>query len=276
MDTTNFATASRELAEAARRQPCPHPALDELTAYLEGRLVAGPLQRLRNHLAICPRCAATVLELARFHELETRDEPVEPAAPHVLDWATLRARLEHEQLLSHPSPIPSPSAQVEIAASRYRRTPVIAWALAASVLLLLAQGFWVSSLYRQARQNAAPRINVEHYDLLPLGSELSRQAETARAERIALRGDAAVLLVLNLAEHGAWPDYRLELLHARGRDAEPPIWRAEHLEPGHYGTFNLELPGDFLPPGDYELRLYGAENDRSELLARYRLDIEED
>jgi hypothetical protein len=80
------------------------------------------------------------------------------------------------------------------------------------------------------------------------------------------------LLTLALYEAPVFPDYRLEIV-PQGQPQAGPLWARSGLQRKHDDTFSLYLPGDFLPPGRYELRLNGFGGGEEQPLAIYTVEV---
>ncbi len=250
---SGFETDFHELVGEARRQAAePAPTPDELIAYMDGELSPGEEERLQNRLVLDSEAMHAVLDLAD----PTRLDAAEGADPPVPTWESIRARLEAPEESAAVPRLPARSVGVH---------PAYRWAVAALVLLVVGLGARVGQL-RRIGPPAAPRINVFHWELLPIDASSPRDAG---AEHVVTPAPGTPLvLVLHLGDRGAFPDYSLEI---RGGDGHRH-WRSSGLVPSPIGTFNVELPAGFLPPGSYELRLYGGESDAGNLLATYRLE----
>ena len=74
------------------------------------------------------------------------------------------------------------------------------------------------------------------------------------------------MLILTPHDPGEHSDYAVEILDSAGARA----WtgRGFRADPED-GTFTLWLPPDFLPPGEYRVRLLGGDADPGELVEEY-------
>jgi len=249
--------AVRDLAQATESGLSAHPSHDELHAYAANALDAAEQDRIEDHLSVCRECARTVLDLAALPEEEPEevDEEPMPESARAAAWERLRRA-------AAPTP-PAPFQR--------RAAPVPAFlpvALAATLVLALGLGWRVIRLGEEVRQLSAPRSDVYVTDLLPVGS--GRPRERGEADVVSPPAWASrVVLILDFPGRASHPEYAVELARAGG----PPIWSRRGLRPGPEGTFTLEVPRQWLPPGDYEIRLTGLRGAATEEVARYELRV---
>jgi hypothetical protein len=250
--------AVRDLAQALESELSAHPSHDELLAYAAGALDAAEQDRIEDHLALCRKCAQTVLDLAVFAN-EGPDEELEeerlPESVLAAEWARFR-----RAATPHP---PSPFRRLVAATA-----PVLPYALAASLLLALGLGWRTIRLGEEVRQLSAPRSDVYITDLAPVGSGTSRErgaSDVVRPPAWASR----VVLILAFAGPASSPEYGIDLATADGR----PVWSRQGLRPGPEGTFTLEVPRQWLPPGSYRIRLTGLRGATAQEVARYDLRV---
>ena len=85
-------------------------------------------------------------------------------------------------------------------------------------------------------------------------------------------GPHTYLLTLAVGRIGEYSTYRLEIVRS-GTEGIEPLWAKSGLERQGDGTFELYLPGDFLSPGRYELRLYGLAGSARKRLATYTFEV---
>jgi hypothetical protein len=225
--------ADRSLDPRADRSGCPPPT--EIEAFARGELGGARRAELLDHLADCADCAAELLALSEIER-----------------WA-----FAAEERLAESAP---PSASAAPAPAPWRR--FAGWAAAAAVAL-------AAGLAWQLARPGAPRLapNPAIVDLLPEGALRSADAEAERAVALAPSGPPAVL-VLHLEERSESGDYEVEFVDSAGGSRRLAGLRAE---PG--GFLTLALEGRALPPGAYELRLFGRSEGARRELARYRLRL---
>ncbi len=275
-------------AETARaeRALSAHPSPEKLAAYYERRLAGGERERLKDHLALCTECAHLLLDLFGFAELET---PVEAQGPTDVDrdsaWRSLRGRLgdgaagevgdrEVPKVSTLPaSPVSlvslaSPASnivplvqppQVSPAASRPRSSPW-AWALAASLLAVAGLGFWVSELRQENARLTEPAVNAVIADLTASGDATRGGGEPKEP---VLPADRPLALILNAPDVPASSaGYDAQVLAGPGG---PIVWTLRNLPRGTDNNFTLGLPPGSLRPGQYQIRLYSADDARRPL-----------
>jgi hypothetical protein len=249
--------AVRDLAQAMESGLREHPSHDELHAYAAGALDAAERDRIEDHLALCRDCARTALDLAVLE-----DEEPEELAEERLPETVLAAEWERLRRAAVPPP-PSPFRRRAAAVS-----PVLPYALAASLLLAIGLGWRTIRLGEEVRQLSAPRSDVWVADLVPAGSTGPRERGAIEAVHPPSWA-SRIVLILAFAGPTSYPEYGIELATADGR----AIWRRQGLRPGPEGTFTLEVPRAWLPPGSYRIRLTGLRGAVEQEVARYELRV---
>jgi hypothetical protein len=255
-DAEPLQSALRTLAEEARREAGPHPGAEELLAYHQGGLAAAERERLQDHLALCRACARTVLDLAAFPEVaDRRGDPPLPRERIAAAWE----RLERD---AAPAPV--------VPFARRRPAAWLPYAAAAALLVAtVGLAYRAERLERQVRDLAGPRVNVQVGDLLPLGEAAERSGGEGQRLRLA-PGTERLLLLLDVADPGSFPEYRVEIARAGGG----VVWSHGGLRHDAAGRFTVELPRRLLPPGAYTLTLYGLGDLPATRLARYAVQVE--
>jgi Putative zinc-finger len=247
--------AVRDLARAMEKGQNAHPAHDELLGYAAGALDTAEQDRIEDHLALCRECARTVLDLSVLSDGGLEEEPL-PESVLAAEWARLRRA-------AAPAP---PSRFRSLAAAV---SPALPYALAASLLLAVGLGWRTVRLGEEVRQLSAPRSDVYVADLVPTGS--GSPDERGAPEAVHPPAWASrVVLILAFAGPASHPEYAVELAAVDGR----PLWSRRGLRPGPDGTFALEVPRQWLPPGTYRIRLSGLRGAAAQEVARYELRIE--
>lgn len=247
--------AVRDLAQAMEGGLRTHPSHDELHAYAAGALDAAERDPIEDHLALCRECARTILDLAVLAEEEPEELAKErlPESRLAAEWERLRS-----------AAVPASPVRRLVAAT----SPALPYALAATLLLAFGLGWWTIRLGEEVRQLSAPRSDVWVADLVPTGSG----SPLERGENEAVRPPSwanRIVLILAFAGPASHPEYGIELASADGK----PIWSRQGLRPGPEGTFTLEVPRQWLPPGSYRIRLVGQRDAMAQEVARYDLRI---
>jgi len=135
-------------------------------------------------------------------------------------------------------------------------------ALAAGLIVALI------GLVRLRQEALAPRVASDAQLLLPDG----QRGATDAFPIVTARGDS-YLLMTSLINPPAFPAYRLELVEA---GATPrTLWSSAALQRPANDTFQISVPRAFLPPGKYQVIVYGISGDRQERLASYSLRVSE-
>lgn len=252
------------VTESGRSAIGEHPSPDDLIAYTERELPGPERQQIQRHLAICPECAQTVLDLESFPDIELRDEALRRSdEEEAADWRSLR------RLLTAPnSPaVPAPTERPRVGR---RRVSARLFELAAAALLAVAVGLglWAARLHRQvetlSRELSAPRANLFVSDLMPQ----SRRRGTAVLQVPAQASE--LVLILNVEDLRSFPDYEVALLDGRN----VLLWRKRGLRRGPEGNFGLSLPRASIPAGPCQIRLFGLAGSQRTPLATYPLRLE--
>jgi hypothetical protein len=249
----SLTAAIRELAAAAERGLGDHPTPWELLDFVAGDLSVAERERIEDHLSLCRVCARTALDLA-----SDADSQPAPRA-ELMTKQELAAEWEHFRAAASAAP----PVRRAVAMSPF------AWALAASLLLAVIGLSWrMGELAREVRRLSAPRSDVYVAELAPAGSGRPRE----RGEGDVVRPPAwvsRVVLILDFGAPASNLEYAIELATADGR----PIWRRQGLRPGPDGTFTLEVPRDWLPPGTYRIRLLALRSAEARELEHYELRV---
>jgi hypothetical protein len=261
--------ALEELLAEERRDLDRHPAIDELAAYGAGELAAAEQARVEDHLVACAHCLELLLDRGRLADPrfggERRFTPDEQAEA----WQALRARLAADAAAPPEAPRRGhPPVHPRRRLGRWLGSPGAAWALAASLLVVVA-GLSLRAwrLERTVEDLSRPQLNAPVVDLFP-ASPLRGEEEQGTV--VELSG-ASRFFTLILSPKGA-PDfagYRVEILDAGGGVA----WSGKGLEPDRHGSFTLILHRRFLGPGEHRVRLYGLRGETRQLIEEFRLRV---
>lgn len=239
-------TLAQAMKMGAKRKPPPksHPPLGRLLLYREGRLSDNDEAQVREHLSECLPCTHSVLELSSDPEEENG------AAPSILsaqsEWVRHRAQRAESPLQPHKS-------------SERRRwlIPVAA----AIVLTVLSVGTWMV-FFTPGQPEANPRV-------IELVSNLQKRGGEA-ARPFAL--DQETILVFSPVNTSteSFGEYYATIQEASGSGTV--LLEVRHLRLQE-GFFAIQLPADFLSPGEYVLRLYGKGEIRSVNLGDFDMEI---
>ncbi len=241
-----------------RTVPAEHPSPEELRKYHLKLLGEENKESLRDHLALCPECAETYLELGRFPYDEPLDAPAElPTEAEAEEaWQRLRAQLPRRRWSWRDSATELP------------------WGRLAAALVGLGLFFALGLTFaRQGRQALQPTARIVLWDLEP-ETELYRGVPAPGSEdleeTIPVGAETQrIVLVLNLAEPPGHEEFWVEILDSE--DAQ--VWRGDATGPGTFGSFAVELPRSFLGTGRYTLHLYGSTAGSQERIATYRIRL---
>lgn len=146
------------------------------------------------------------------------------------------------------------------------RRPLIAYALAAAVLIIVGGTFW---LLKNSRSSGGGSGRVLAIELTPApatrgGSEVKQLRLTSDVETVRLQLDLP---------RNEYPSYEAVLFDSSLR----PILTTRNLEPQTIGSFAavmLDVKANLLSPGDYRIQLSGTTPDgRSESVATFSFTI---
>ncbi len=244
-DAQALATA---LAEDAGKRAGGHPQLDELADYLAGDLAPETQARIQDHLVACRTCTTKLLDL------ETLSEPGPQPAEGVADLALAAAWREQKTRI----------ADLE-GARRHQRTMRWVSAVAASFFVAtVGLSVHVTQLRQTIVGLEAPEVNppVVYLD----GSVLRGGAETETTEL----GAEDRSLILNITPLTTeWTTFEVQVLSASGSE----VWTGRGLDLTDYGTLDLRMSRGVMPEGDCQVRLFGLDGDRRELLQETELAV---
>jgi len=90
--------------------------------------------------------------------------------------------------------------------------------------------------------------------------------------RVLPPGASYFFLVLAVNDFRPFPEYRLEIVN---KDTGKPVWSSRGLHKTGISEISVALPRDLLPPGDYQLRLFGLKDGKAEPAGEYEMRIAE-
>lgn len=234
-----------------------HPTPELLAAYHAGEVPEDQRRRLEEHLVWCRECTALLLGLEGLLELDGELPADDPQIDQA--WRSLRESLQ-------PAPPPQLEAPRPFPARRWI-SPRLLSAIAASLLVgVLGLSAWVVHLNRTVAALSEPQVNAVVLDLY--GADTQRDSEPEPFGRIPA-GSGTVTLILNSVQTGEHLEYSLLIETLDGTE----VWRRAGLRRSRWNTFTVTLPGGFLPPGRYRLRLSGVEKDGREVVEEFPLEI---
>ena len=143
---TDLKAALRELAAEESGDAGPHVGVKRLIAYREGTLPAAERESVQEHLSLCPRCTALLLEMRDF-EAAAAGIDAGPESLRREAWDSLEGRLPGKT----PAVRPFASAARPQAQPRRRLSRVILAAAAALLLTVLGLALWAALTAQQER-----------------------------------------------------------------------------------------------------------------------------
>lgn len=227
------------MPEQANTEPSEHPTPDELLHYHVGEVSPEQRESIQDHLALCPECVRTVLDLDTFPNLPVPGPGERLSTEEIsVEWERFRKRAEQARSSS---------------SWRTFRPSNLPWKLAAALLVVcLGLGIQMVRLQRQVGSLSRPRGGVELVDLSPVESRAERAEGEAQGFQPHPWADRLVL-ILNLVDIRSFPEYEVQIAVADGHE----VWRGRELRRTPEGTFALEVSRRFLPSGSYRIRLFG-------------------
>lgn len=127
----------------------------------------------------------------------------------------------------------------------------------------------ISELRQTVGRLSRPQLNAPIIELDPQQDPIRREANNVQILRVP-SGTNFFTLILNTVGESSYPDYGLEIANQRGQ----LVWRGQGLEKSSFDTFRLGLSRQWLPAGQYQIRLYGLRGERKELLEEYALRVQ--
>lgn len=261
-DKPSLAQAIRLLAERDRRTLGAHPKIEDLAAYHAGELSPEAEARLREHLAVCHECSDLLLDLINFADLapppgepDLTDEEMEE------DWQALRARMGVKTEEKPPAPVvpirPAAAAQPNLGRTYPAWLPI-----AASLLAVLGFSY---GLYQKTqvgkleeRLEAHQEPNVE--DTFILQDESLRGGSEDAPEAARMSSGKGGTILLNP------PASEVEIVQG-----DVVLWstgiQGEPLE------IPIDIPGGFLKPGSYTIRVYEQAGGKRALDRDYTIEV---
>jgi hypothetical protein len=120
-------------------------------------------------------------------------------------------------------------------------------------------------------QIKGPQLNVPITDLDPKGSLRGGNEDEATMVRLP-SGSNLFALILNITGEHNYSNYGLEIEDRRGK----LIWQGRGLRKSQDNTSTIALPREMFPAGRYQLKLYGLDRERKELIQTYAVRIKYD
>jgi anti-sigma factor RsiW len=250
-EPVDFSAAIRALAADLRERAGEHPEPEEIAAYADGKLAPERAEAVGDHFAVCPECAALVLDYTKL-------------APTPAEGASQRAEVAAAYDAVRRDLGLQPQRDRSTAGRGASADSVMPWLLAAATLAAVVLGVWGWSQHRALIAASSPRINVAAVDLDPEGSDQERGEEPVR--QVDLSSGATLFLSLpGIDDPGA---LRVAIVDSAGRER----WAVEGARRHRVlGNLSLYLPPGSLAPGSYEIRLLTAGGGAA--LATYPLEV---
>ena len=265
----SLAASVRELVREERRGLGPHPEAGELLDYHAGRLADDDRERLQDHLILCPACSDTVLDMANFPDLEPAVASRAVSDDQVAaEWRAMAERRQQKESSAAVVPFADRSAESRRGAREVEGTRPVRTLAAIFLAACLGLAFFNLSLRREIAELRSPRVNPLARSLFAADQLRQRQAATSPAVPSFSHGEE---LNLSLAYVDADParTYQIELLDSESTR----IWHSSGLQALPDRPFTIDFPANYLPTGEYLLRLYDHQTVDRELLSEYLFAI---
>jgi Putative zinc-finger len=272
-----FAPVLRSLLEEEGRL-LDHPTSERLSDYHAGRLTPEETDLLERHLRGCQECSGLLRDLAEFEEFTPA-----PAAETLADrgaqaaWRRLRERLPEsvpEAVAgprSGPVPISQPAPVVrmdEVKREPKRSAPRDAWPRSATLIAaalsccVIGMGVWVARLQSKAHDLSKPSANVAMIELYP-------DAVRSVVQKMVSSVGDHIFLALDPPNKESIVAFNAEI---RKADSGQLMARVDGLHKMESGELHLLVPRSLLPPGAYQVDLFG-EGNGSTPLATYAFTV---
>jgi hypothetical protein len=250
-------TVYRDLIAEDRYRLGDPPTVEELLAWERGDLSPEQAARVRQLLDCYP-------ELARALATPFPSADPLPGDPAFLtgdvvdaQWASLQKRMHGTEAAAQ--------GPAEARILRFWRGATLA--LAAALVLAFGGLLWQKQANtRLQKQLTQPTLRWEEQLLTPGGGRGANPA----AQVLLMEGDV-FHLVGSLGEPGTFSQYRVEIA---GGEPPVPLWSSS-AQRSDNDTFAILVPHAFLPPGQYEVILYGVNGAREERLTTYSVRVPE-
>ncbi len=236
-----------------------HPLPERIVAYHERRLPPDEAEEIRAHLAVCPDCTTELLALADLYD--GVDDPAAEVSPAGMEtaWQRQRERLFPAEASSVVVPLES---RREVRPPRRDWRTAVPFALAASLLAVVALVQWRTIVRLEAPRANPPLVNLEPLD--------STRSGAGAAPALNLPADSERLwVILNPSDPREDSLYEVHLAAPDGK----VVLRFEDLEVSEEGNFRLEIPRSVLAPGDSTLYLYETAGARRWLVEKFLLSV---
>lgn len=246
---SDWNAVNEELAAEERRKLGDPPTVEEVLAYSRGELPPAEEERVRELLVCHPALARIMFASAPEHEAKPGE------AGYVSDEELARRLAALEERLQ----LPAAAAPVR----RAQRGRVFGWRyapIAAAAVLVIVSGLYIDALLdvrRLSRELHAPRVAADERLIV------SDHRRGVGPLAVTLDPDASSYTIVVPAD-GNYRNFRLEILDY---ETQRSVWKSDLLRRHEDDrTFSIFFGREFLPPGDYQVVVYGVAGEREEKL----------
>jgi len=240
-DSSGWKDAYRDVIAEGRKRLDP-PTVDEVEALFENKLPEAEAERVRKLLAYYPEMARAMIEP---FPADTAGVPAATQPPAATPAAA-------------PTPVPKPLPFP-------KRLPRPAFAVAAGLIVVLAIGAIVAGLFKSGPA-ASIAVTRKVYP-----TDIGARGGASAPPPILLEQDRDYRLELVFTPDREYREYRLVFLDLGSAPARS-LWSRDHEHPEQPGVYAVPLSTK-LPPGLYELVLYGLDDGEAEHLATFAIRV---
>lgn len=253
---SDWQAAAREASAADRQRLGEPPTAEEVRALLRDELSSSEAARVRALLVAYPDLARTLVTPLPQEDAQSGEAGYLPEEELDRQWHRLRGRVRDRK----------------IAAMTRKQRGQTYIALAASMMIGILSVLLVQSKLQERDLQRAlhtPRIAFERTMLQPAEGHRGPADVAARLSS----KEEGHLLSAPLLDPPHYTQYRLELVDVGGATRRV-VWHRDGLSRPAEETFEVLVPRGFLPPGVYQLIVYGRKEGDAERIAAYNVVIE--
>ncbi|PYQ27529.1 MAG: hypothetical protein DMF56_19295 [Acidobacteria bacterium] len=261
-DSSGWKDAYRDVIAEGRKRLDP-PTVDEVEALFENKLPEAEAERVRKLLAYYPEMARAMIE-----PFPADTAGVLTAEELAADLAAIRRKTGITPAATQtpaatpaaaPTPVPKPLPFP-------KRLPRPAFAVAAGLIVVLAIGAIVAGLFKSGPA-ASIAVTRKVYP-----TDIGARGGASAPPPILLEQDRDYRLELVFTPDREYREYRLVFLDLGSAPARS-LWSRDHEHPEQPGVYAVPLSTKKLPPGLYELVLYGLDDGEAEHLATFAIRV---
>jgi hypothetical protein len=263
------------LAELDRRSHGEPPTAEQMLAYSRGELAPAEEARVRALLVSYPELADTLTVPFPEDDAQPGELGHLSAAEVEQRWSAMKSRIGAGTAAGAIPPrvddAPTPAAVVTPRQEMGRVLRFWRAAAALAAMLVLVLGGLLLQARKESQslalQLSMPRMAGEAQLLYPEG----RRGGAEVVPTLTRDGDSYLLLA-SLREAPQYAEFRVEIVDA-GSNPPRVRWSSTTVLRAGLDTFAVVIPHAFLPPGRYEMILYGVSGSRNEKLSSFAMRV---